>query len=541
MYNQSCLKRILTKKSSHFPKLAKLLAFCLVAFFSTEKIEAQNRTTGGGGKTPNTDDNRTISQFGDNKAFPSGKNSTSHNSTIDKSRKEKKAIKLKQEMSSKFRGNDVRKKHPHHVNPKDESERGGNTGATDHSNYNDKREDQMKMKEKPHDKHNFQGNEMVNPKFIKFGAPLNVDHVNQESPIVDYSKFKDYRKKAFEKHEKTMLHINSEGSAQYGKRPSGEFVDLNERRALRSSKDKEQFSYTGDVSNEKKEADLRTKEKEIAHNSGDMDLSARDKSRRQKEKEIANFSGNLEGGDRDEMRQLKHEEMTNNSGDLEYISQKENYRKKQKETANYSGDLQANSTEDMRRKKDKETANYSGNMVLEDKEGIIRQKQKEIANNTGDIDLTARNDMRREKEKEIATYSGDISTHNLLKKAKEIRQKEKTIANYSGDILVKTLRERDNRIRMKAKKIADWEGDIIITRKMKGAHPSAAYAGGKIANSYKEKEKYRRQMLKKYGRNSDLETPNYERKKQEKPTYDKNEGKIWDVQNYRETKIKEAP
>ena len=48
-------------------------------------------------------------------------------------------------------------------------------------------------------------------------------------------------------------------------------------------------------------------------------------------------------------------------------------------------------------------------------------------------------------------------------------------------------------------------------------------------------------MLKKYGRNPGIETPNYQRRKYEKPTYDKNESQIWDVQKYKESKTKEAP
>ena len=81
----------------------------------------------------------------------------------------------------------------------------------------------------------------------------------------------------------------------------------------------------------------------------------------------------------------------------------------------------------------------------------------------------------------------------------------------------------------------------MVAKRRKGSHPSSAYTGGKVANSYKAKEKYRRKMLKKYGRNPGIETPNYQRRKYEKPTYDKNEGKIWDVQKYKETKTKETP
>ena len=184
---------------------------------------------------------------------------------------------------------------------------------------------------------------------------------------------------------------------------------------------------------------------------------------------------------------------------------------------------------------------YSGDIDVSNKEKKVKEGEKERANYSGDINLEERDKLRRGKQKEIAENTGDVAMRDVMKKAKEIRKKEKTISNYSGDILVKTIRHRDNKNRIKAKKIANWEGDIVISKRRKGSHPSAAYAGGKVANSYKAREKYRRKMLKKYGRNPGIETPNYQRRKYEKPTYDKNESKIWDVQKYKETKTKETP
>jgi hypothetical protein len=60
-------------------------------------------------------------------------------------------------------------------------------------------------------------------------------------------------------------------------------------------------------------------------------------------------------------------------------------------------------------------------------------------------------------------------------------------------------------------------------------HPSSVYRGGKVKNSYAAKERFRKRMLKKYGRNDDAETPNYMKKKQKdgKPKYDKREAEIW--------------
>jgi hypothetical protein len=80
---------------------------------------------------------------------------------------------------------------------------------------------------------------------------------------------------------------------------------------------------------------------------------------------------------------------------------------------------------------------------------------------------------------------------------------------------------------MKSKKMANYTGDIIVRRHKKGMHPSAVYQGGRIKSSYAAKEKYRKKILKKYGRNEGIETPNYQKQKEKKPKYDKRESEIW--------------
>jgi hypothetical protein len=75
--------------------------------------------------------------------------------------------------------------------------------------------------------------------------------------------------------------------------------------------------------------------------------------------------------------------------------------------------------------------------------------------------------------------------------------------------------------------MANYEGDIIIRRKKQGMHPSSVWKGGKMKNSYKAKEKYRKRMLKKYGRNEGIEVPNYQKQKVKKPKVDKKESEIW--------------
>ena len=159
-----------------------------------------------------------------------------------------------------------------------------------------------------------------------------------------------------------------------------------------------------------------------------------------------------------------------------------------------------------------------------------RQKDKEQANNSGDISgnyLANRDKMRRMKDKEQANNTGDISLNYLLARDQMRRKKDKEQSEYRGDILVSNLYERERSIRKKSKEIANWQGDIVVNYKKKGMHPSAVYQGGKIQNSYEAKEKLRKQVLKKYGKSKDFEIPNYEKKKEQRPTYDPKEAEIW--------------
>lgn len=478
---------LLPTKSSHpFFGTTNFILCLLISALSIFEADAQHKP-GKGGQPPNTKDNTTIpslgkkdktkastpdnttiGQPGDNNRFPSNKTATTKNKNLAIDEKKQKS---KQNETGKFKGNDKLIVHPHHENPAISKERGNNSVIPDQSGYKDQRDKTMENREKPHMNHDFQGEIVVKKKKFADEEGDVSTHKNRQSAVVDHSKYQSYRKAAFDQKQSDMHHLSTEGTEQYGQRPSGEFFDLKGRQAMRAAKDREHFTYSGDVNNAAKEKEIKEKEKEISQNSGDISLEARDQKRRESQKEISNYSGDIDLTVRDQKR---------------------------------------------------------------------RESQKEISNYSGDIDLTARDQKRRESQKDIANYSGDISMNDVMRKAREIRKKEKTISNYSGDILVRTLKARDNRIRIKAKKIANWEGDVIIAKKRKGAHPSAAYRGGKVANSYKQKEKYRKQMLKKYGRNSGMETPNYQRKKDDKPTYDKEESKIWDVQKYRDSKTKET-
>ena len=91
--------------------------------------------------------------------------------------------------------------------------------------------------------------------------------------------------------------------------------------------------------------------------------------------------------------------------------------------------------------------------------------------------------------------------------------------------LLKTIQRRDRDIRKKDKEIANYTGDIVVRRVQKGMHPSAAYRGGKVQNSYAAKERLRKRVLKKSQKNERLLNP--EKKKAPKPEYDKKESEIW--------------
>lgn len=179
--------------------------------------------------------------------------------------------------------------------------------------------------------------------------------------------------------------------------------------------------------------------------------------------------------------------------------------------------------------KEAELHGYSGGIdskVLEQRQAKIRQKSAEMANYTGDVDLHKREVKIREADKEQANYSGATDVRDLEKKEAAIRKKGRQIANYEGDITVKSLQKRDRDIRKKDKEIANYQGDIVVRRIEKGMHPSAAYRGGKVKNSYAAKERYRKRVLKKSRKNGDVHNPT-EKGKEEKPSYNNKESEIW--------------
>lgn len=504
---------------------AYLLTGVLLLLIQTS-LFAQNKR---GGPPPSTQDNTTLSETGNNKRFPSNQNATTDNANL---RYNKNKVKKKQAETAKFKGEESVVKSPNAA-PADAHKPGRTSPVVDQSNYQSQRKTAKGAEEKPHlQMHEHQGDIIIKKRSKLDGQPENVDHRNQKSALVDHSKYQGQRKKAFENKEATMEDLNSQGSMQYGDHGDEANFSLEKRKAMRQSKDRARFEYAGD--------ELPKIVKPVGTTySGDIDNSKREEVSKANDRERAKFAGDKDISQRLETRKENDRERAEYRGDKDISKRIALGKELEKERAGYTGDINLEDRDKKRREKEKEQAEYTGDINLEARDETRRSSAKEIANYSGDMELESRDKMRRQKQKEIAENSGDISMNDVMRRAREIRKKEKTISKYSGDILVKTLRERDNRIRIKAKKIANWEGDIVIAKKRKGAHPSAVYAGGKTANSYKAKEKYRKKMLKKYGRNPSMETPNYQRKKYKGPTYDKDEGKIWDVQKYKESKTKD--
>ncbi len=470
-----------------FARIKNIFLFLFGIFLGISTVEAQKKiekTPGKGGKTPNTKDNTTISGPKTGKI----KSNTGDNTTQSQSGDNKRFPSAK-------------------------------TSTTDNS---DLKINEKLQKKKQNQNAAYEGTEHES----KSGHNVNKsgERIRSHNTIpVDQSSYQENRKNATESKEKANDKHDFEGNIVLKKKTGQDAPDV-----VHKNRSTPQVDHSHYQEYRKKAFDQKQSAANHLNAEGTEQYGQRPSG------EFVDIEG------RKSMRKAKELEQFTYTGDIDQGKKKKENKDKEKEIAFNSGDIDLTARDEKRRQSQKEIAQNTGDIDLTARDEKRRESQKEIANYSGDMDLTVRDEKRRQSQKEVANYSGDIAMHDVMKKAKEIRIKEKTMANYSGDILVRTLRARDNKIRIKAKKIANWEGDIVIAKKRKGAHPSAAYNGGRVANSYKQKEKYRKQMLKKYGRNSGMETPNYQRKKDDKPTYDKEESKIWDVQKYKDSKTKET-
>jgi len=295
-----------------------------------------------------------------------------------------------------------------------------------------------------------------------------------------------------------------------------------DRQEIAKIKTAEQTDYAGALPMavyQNKNQKLRKLDNELGNYAGAGDYGSivkRDKHVRVQSKEIADYSGALDGDALQRKDRIMREHELGNA--LLDPGLPDNY---------------LENRDKKRRLKDKEQANNEGDIdgnYLTNRDQMRRSKDKEQATNSGDIGgnyLANREKMRRVKDKEQANNTGDIPLNYLLARNQMRRKRDKELSEYKGDILVSSIYEKERSIRKKSKEIANWQGDIIVNYKKKGMHPSAAYQGGKIQNSYEAKERLRKQVLKKYGKSKDFEIPNYEKKKEQKPTYDPKEAEIW--------------
>lgn len=256
---------------------------------------------------------------------------------------------------------------------------------------------------------------------------------------------------------------------------------------------------------------------------GEGKYKSTDQTSRKKDKNMAKNSG----GD---MKQMESKQTLGKNAQT-YKVKNNDTRKSDKQQGNYQGDMYAMEA----RMKPPQHDNY---VVVN--HSIERRSSKKISKYQGDMQpmesrmegprnstVYIKREIDHKEMKKVANYSGDIPANFLAKRAKHRREMDKKLANYRGDITVRSLMQRDKKIRKKGKDMANYQGDIIVHKRKKGMHPSSVYRGGKIRNSYQQKEKYRKKMLKKYGRNPGIEDPNYLKKKEARPKYDKRESEIW--------------
>lgn len=303
------------------------------------------------------------------------------------------------------------------------------------------------------------------------------------------------------------------------------------------------FSYAQDTPDQKNytrkvkpKPEQSVKSKNYSGNRKD-DLKERNDNRKSTTRKTAAYSGS---GDREgqvNKRNKISQQSANNQGNVKSgtLEDREANRKgKQKEIADNKGTVGGNyleNREDMRKDKDKENNNYKGSVggdYLANRDKMRKEKAQANSNYKGDIGgnyLANRAKLRESNNKKASGNRGDIGGNFLANRANFRKNQNKRASGYSGDISVRTLQARNKNIRNKTHEMATYEGDIIVKGRKKGQHPSAVYRGGKIKNSYAAKEKYRKRMLKKYSKHSDVERP--EEKKETKPRYDSKEADIW--------------
>lgn len=207
-------------------------------------------------------------------------------------------------------------------------------------------------------------------------------------------------------------------------------------------------------------------------------------------------------------------------------------RKKQRETTSFTdGGYNRGGAERNKRNTQKQSSSFIGDGIRITKNTKNPTTDYAPAYKQIKSPKLGRNPMGEQIARKSSAGQGNGLVKSQYKKEKEARRMSGKMSSFKGNKggLVKSQYKKEKEARKKSKQMSRYRGDLIVKKRPKGAHPSAAYRGGKVKNSYQQKEKYRKRMLKRMGRNKKAQQPNYLRKKNrdEKPTYDSRESDIW--------------
>lgn len=204
-------------------------------------------------------------------------------------------------------------------------------------------------------------------------------------------------------------------------------------------------------------------------------------------------------------------------------------KKKQRQTASFTGKGYDSNTPGGPVGPRSEMSSYTGTGIRVSKlKNNTTDPKKAAAYRTTKALKPGRNPMGEQIARRADPYRGSDLVKSDYKKRKDARRRNKKFSQFEGAV-VRGPAAQKKYARNKSEEISKYRGDLIVKKMPKGAHPSAAWRGGKVKNSYQQKEKYRKRMMKKIGRNKNKMQPNYLRKKnrEEKPTYDSRESDIW--------------
>lgn len=168
---------------------------------------------------------------------------------------------------------------------------------------------------------------------------------------------------------------------------------------------------------------------------------------------------------------------------------------------------------------------YQGSVSV--RANLTKEKSKEMSFSQGDIIGSYIDKVNRERSKsaQIENYSGTID----LKKIKGSSKENSHIQAVSmGDISSMSKESKNNNMRNRMKKMSDYKGEILLTNRRKGSHPSAVYISGRTSKSLAEREKLRKNAIKKAKRNRSIEDPAYMKKSEPRPRFETEEYKIWE-------------